>query len=127
MGVRLLLHGALLLLLGRCGDAQICSGASGHSQCLTGLYCDGSTSTSGNCYTCTFITPENCDALVIAGDCCSDAFLAQCTTNPFNCPPPPAPGPGDPGDEEVSSGNVKAPLTVLPLLVIPRPVLRDCL
>jgi hypothetical protein len=83
------LRAGLLLLLGGLVSAQVCSGATGHSQCPVGFYCDA----GQTCYTCTFISPDNCDALAIAGDCCSDEFLMQCVANPAACPPPPPPPP----------------------------------
>jgi hypothetical protein len=56
------------------------------------------------CYTCTYITPTTCDAF--DGDCCSPAFLAQCTTNPAACPPPPpGPSPADPDEEQAGGGG----------------------
>ena len=61
----LLLRATMLLLGSHGGDAQICLGSTAHSMCPIGNYCDGSAGTSGNCFTCTFITPDNCDALAI--------------------------------------------------------------
>ena len=52
-----------------------------HSSCDSGLYCDQ----SSNCYDCSFISFDSCDAA--DGDCCSDAFLKQCPDNPYQCAP----------------------------------------
>ena len=56
---------------------------SSHSGCLTGQYCDS----AYNCYTCSHITPSVCDAF--DANCCSEAFLAQCTDDPAQCQLPP--------------------------------------
>ena len=45
-------------------------------------YCDDNNS-GPRCYDCSWIEGNSCDA--IAGDCCSDSFLAQCKHNPPHC------------------------------------------
>ena len=50
------------------------------SDCYIGSYCD----ITSICYDCSYIDPSSCDS--IDNNCCSQAFLKQCTSNPFNCP-----------------------------------------
>ena len=50
-----------------------------HASCKNGMYCD----THNNCYDCSFLSPDNCDAN--DGDCCSDVFLKQCPDSPYQC------------------------------------------
>ena len=49
------------------------------SDCYLGDYC----SLYNMSYDCSYISPSDCDAL--NSDCCSDSFLKQCSTNPYQC------------------------------------------
>ena len=49
------------------------------SDCYLGDYC----SLYNMCYDCSYISPSDCDAL--NSDCCSESFLKQCSTNPYQC------------------------------------------
>lgn len=89
----------VLLVVIQVAGAQSCTA---HTDCAQNNYCDGGMS----CYTCSYISPTTCDAF--DNDCCSPAFLAQCPTNPAECPPPPPPtnpGPGGTGDDGEGGGT----------------------
>lgn len=82
-----------------------------HNSCSASFYCDSGMT----CYTCTYITPTTCDAF--DDDCCSPAFLAQCTTNPAACPPaPPGPGPNPDNPDEEQTGDNGWTITILLLV-----------
>jgi len=52
------------------------------SDCSVGTYC----AYSNLCYDCSYIEPGLCD--VLNDNCCSQLFLTQCTSNPYQCPLP---------------------------------------
>ena len=96
MGVCAQLVGGAGVLLAVAQDAGAQGPCTSHASCSVNFYCDGSL----QCYTCSYITPVTCDAF--DQNCCSPVFLAQCPTNPAQCPPPPPPPPPASAD---SGGN----------------------
>ena len=71
----LLLFNQIILISG-----QVILICNQQSDCYIGSYCD----IASVCYDCSYIDPGSCDS--IDNNCCSQAFLKQCTSNPFNCP-----------------------------------------
>ena len=67
----------LLLFIHSMG--QVILTCNQQSDCYIGDYC----SLYNMCYDCSYISPSDCDAL--NSDCCSESFLKQCSTNPYQC------------------------------------------
>eukprot|EP01043_Picozoa_sp_COSAG02_P063685 COSAG02_NODE_9095_length_2333_cov_2.237243_2_plen_556_part_00 len=57
----------------------------GHGDCNDGEYCDA----NGNCFSCTYVSASNCDAIDDGtspmGSCCTAQFLHACPSNPRLC------------------------------------------
>jgi len=71
----LILFNQFLLITG-----QVILICNQQSDCYVGDYCD----IASMCYDCSYINPSSCGS--IDNNCCSQAFLKQCNSNPFNCP-----------------------------------------